>query len=462
MNRLTSALGVLAVCLMLIGCGLDQHMQETVERAKTSMSETVSDLEDIASVVEAELATDAYASVRDEWTVRIQKARQAITEYEKHIAEAVRYAEKDDNDLRGRIMQTLRAGHTDRANARRELRAAQEFVRTVSALQENREQHVTTARRRLDGVSTSASSATRRELEATIDEFPAKRSTLEAHLTRLDDMIEEANALEQQLESKDIALVAVALRRAEVLANDFGSEANLARSRARQLHTSWTKTLTDMNILDTGNRVTFQHEYLYVRTDRQGNVTRDEKWEDVNERTFEQHQKHLGMAIAQKPRGNFDNEVVTTAQPPGYAYVAQPGENNQYGHWRTDSSGNSFWEFYGQYAFMRDIFWGSSYQPIYANDYRSYRDSYSNNRPYYGTSNGQARYGTQGTVTRTRYSDSRYRSSPNVRRYQQYRRSGGSSRSSGGFSNSRYSTTGTQRIQARQSSSSGSRSGGGK
>jgi hypothetical protein len=67
--------------------------------------------------------------------------------------------------------------------------------------------------------------------------------------------------------------------------------------------------------------------------------------------------------------------------------------NSNYGSWKTDSSGNSFWAWYGQYAFFSAMFNGPSYYgswsgnrpPSYYHDYG--RDRYSSPT---GRSNQQA------------------------------------------------------------------------
>ena len=39
------------------------------------------------------------------------------------------------------------------------------------------------------------------------------------------------------------------------------------------------------------------------------------------------------MAIEHKPAGKYDTESERVAQPAGFAYMAPPGQSNQYGHW---------------------------------------------------------------------------------------------------------------------------------
>lgn len=133
---------------------------------------------------------------------------------------------------------------------------------------------------------------------------------------------------------------------------------------------------------------TYKHQYQIIKEDENGEV-KDEltAWYTVGEREFNAHIDNMGMEIAARDStGTLSKEVA----PPGYSnYVG----NSRYGHWQTNSSGGSFWAFYGQYAFMSSLFRHSMY-PVpygYYNDwYGGYRGT---GRPYYGPS-GSRYYGT--------------------------------------------------------------------
>ena len=96
------------------------------------------------------------------------------------------------------------------------------------------------------------------------------------------------------------------------------------------------------------------------------------------------------MVIASKGK---DGKVDDSRYPPGYQYVG----DSRYGRWRTDNSGNSFWEWYGKYAMMSHVF-GMFNRPIYRTDYDNFRDYRSSGRDYYGRGNV---YGTNGSYTKT-------------------------------------------------------------
>lgn len=131
----------------------------------------------------------------------------------------------------------------------------------------------------------------------------------------------------------------------------------------------------------------YYHKYQVV----QGENSWTTDWEQVPEDMYRANANFLGMTLASRTAGD-QNDV---PHPPGYQYVGNP----QYGEWRTNSSGTSFWAFYGQYALMRDMF-GLGYGSIYRNDYDGYRRSRAERRPYYGPTG--AEYGTRGSVTQRR------------------------------------------------------------
>ncbi len=112
-------------------------------------------------------------------------------------------------------------------------------------------------------------------------------------------------------------------------------------------------------------------------------------WYRVERDDFEKHQDYLGMVLVSKSK---DNEISEDRYPPGYQYVG----DSRYGQWRQDSSGNSFWSFYGKYAFFSSMF-GMMRGPIYSSHWNTYRDSRHSGRPYYGNNR---QYGTSGSYTK--------------------------------------------------------------
>ena len=144
----------------------------------------------------------------------------------------------------------------------------------------------------------------------------------------------------------------------------------------------------------------FFHKYRVITPDS-GHVT---PWLQVDEDYYQLNSGFLGMTLVNKKEGGLNDKV----SPPGYEYV---GDSN-YGQWRQDSSGNSFWEFYGKYALLSHLM-GGWYRPVYRYDYNMYRDYARSNRVYYGhrdrnrnsgSSSGfgsKRKYGSSGSVTKS-------------------------------------------------------------
>lgn len=139
----------------------------------------------------------------------------------------------------------------------------------------------------------------------------------------------------------------------------------------------------------------YYHRYKTIYGEREsGNdsmVYRSEvsDWERVDKREYQKYDQYLGMTLASKsPDGDVDNNQY----PPGYQYVGNP----QYGEWRTNANGTSFWEFYGKYAMLQTVF-GMFNRPVYRNDYDTYRNYRNQGKPYFGNKN---QYGTYGNYTK--------------------------------------------------------------
>jgi hypothetical protein len=147
---------------------------------------------------------------------------------------------------------------------------------------------------------------------------------------------------------------------------------------------------------------------------------------------------NLGMAVEHKSAGKYEFEAERVAQPAGFAYMAPPGQRNQYGYWER-RDGRDFWIFYGQYALMRDLLFNHGYRPLDRYEWEGYRTYQNRGQTYYGQgANSAPRYGTNGTATQERYSGSTYGKSGGFRD-SQYASKGGS------YSDSKYASPGGDR-----------------
>ena len=151
---------------------------------------------------------------------------------------------------------------------------------------------------------------------------------------------------------------------------------------------SFSIVLQDMNVEEEGFSDKYFHQYKIIK---QVDSTQFEEeltdYVEVPEREFNAHINDLGMELVSKD----DGKLSKTVAPAGYSnYVGNP----RYGAWQSNGSGNSFWAFYGQYAFLSTML-GMGRSPIYQNNYQRYRSDYYGRKPYYGrTTGGSPRYGT--------------------------------------------------------------------
>ncbi|MCP4627528.1 MAG: hypothetical protein GY850_29040 [bacterium] len=126
----------------------------------------------------------------------------------------------------------------------------------------------------------------------------------------------------------------------------------------------------------------YYHKYKVITDEK----TLDMDWMATPEDVYRRYEPLLGMTIWSKQDGKEN----TSAGPPGYEYVGNP----KYGNWQRDSSGNSFWAFYGQYRLLGDLLGGGR---IHRNRYDTYASNRSWGKPYYGPNN---EYGTNGSLTK--------------------------------------------------------------
>ena len=133
-------------------------------------------------------------------------------------------------------------------------------------------------------------------------------------------------------------------------------------------------------------RLKYFHKYLR----EENGETSETGWEAVNPSFYEQNLENLGMAILSKPYGEFEPD--SQAAPPGMAYVG----NSKYGKWEKDSSGNSFWSWYGRYAFFSNLFFFPSHHYSYGS-WNRWNTGYRDKKPYYGQTQTGNTFGTRGS-----------------------------------------------------------------
>lgn len=182
-------------------------------------------------------------------------------------------------------------------------------------------------------------------------------------------------------------------------ASSYGGE-SLAELKSKYAKAdAYTILLNDMDVQRSGWSSDFLHKYRILETEDSTVNTHTTDWTKVDESFFRKHENDLGMELVSKTE---DGTITDNVAPPGYSnYIG----NDRYGKWKTDNSGNRFWEFYGRYMFMSSMF-NLMAQPVYYPYYNTYRGSYFGRRPYYGpTFSGRPYYGTRSSFTQKQRPD---------------------------------------------------------
>jgi hypothetical protein len=283
-------------------------------------------------------------------------------------------------------------------------------------------------------------------------DWPEKKSDLETRLAAVKTTAAGAEqawqssaearraAAANQTAKVDYGVLFGAADKLKTAAADLPKQADGLKSLAGQLYGSWDKLLVDMRSRDGK----YEQQIRTVRTQvadasaKNGTTASEDNWVEVSRAQYQAMERNLGMAIEHKPTGKYDIESERVAQPPGFAYMAPPGQSNRYGYW-DNSGGHSFWVFYGQYALMRDLLFSRDYRPLDRYEYENYRRYEDRRQTYYGEgAGGGQKYGTAGSSTQEHYSgstfargggfkDSKYASKP------------------GGYSSSKYASPGGDR-----------------
>jgi hypothetical protein len=256
-------------------------------------------------------------------------------------------------------------------------------------------------------------------------DWPEKQADLSSRLANLKNLAAEAErewqasadarrqAAAGNLANFDFGAFASALDGIHNAAAALPKQSDELKSLTAQLYNAWDKLLVDMEQRrgDYRQKVRTVTTHLADATAKTGQISSDEAWVGVTKPVFDAQKSNLGMAIAHKAGGKYDVEAERVAQPAGFAYVAPPGQTNQYGYW-DHRNGRDFWVFYGQYALLRDLLFNHRYEPLDRRDWEDYRTYRSRGETYYGrdSSSGQSapKYGTQGSTTQDRYSGSTF------------------------------------------------------
>jgi hypothetical protein len=421
---------VVAALVALAGCNsLPSELRRDIKNAASQLEKTRSEFGKSSDEIQADLAhsPDLFNAIpaTAQWRSRLATANSRLEAAETDRRELERLDKSGRKEDVPRIRQLLADEERLQTAARAEAEKIQADATHYLDFQRNLPHYLAKLKDAHDATRTADLTAVSAKVEKAARDWPNKRADLESRLQALKTAPDRADRVWQATEAERHAAadgkatgpqVATLIRADEEIetAAHLPEEAADLSARSDQLYNAWDRILEDLDA-EGGRyreRVKTVKTHFAEANDAAPRTSSDERWIDTTPAQYQAVENDLGMAISHKDAGLYDSEAVNTAQPAGFAYIAPPSVGrNQYGYWSHDDRGNSFWTFLPQYLIMRELFWGRNYyQPIVINEYNGYYNAYRSGRTYYGQSSPTAppRYGTQGTYTQQRYSNSRY------------------------------------------------------
>ena len=112
---------------------------------------------------------------------------------------------------------------------------------------------------------------------------------------------------------------------------------------------------------------------------------------------FDEISQMIGMSFEQKPPGSFLAETETTPEPAAMAYLASPGQQNQFGRWQSDQDGQEAWHWFPQFLYLSWLL--DTHTRITSAEYWEYRSALSQKVVWVGRDSvtGAAKFGTFGS-----------------------------------------------------------------
>ncbi|MDZ4797653.1 MAG: hypothetical protein SGI92_05785 [Bryobacteraceae bacterium] len=402
-------IALMAIVLMVNLDGLPRTTKEAVNTAVTQVWSDRAKFDEARTAVNRLLASDPslYRTQASQWQAQLATSDARMKQAE---AAAVKLQEMEKADKRkdrdvlestakqltAPTAESVRIAQNLRAEAERWAGYKRDLPKQLAAMKASYEA--------LHGYDVRGSATTARKAQT---EWPVKKDDIEKRFTTLE-------ALKQQGEE---AWTASAADRAQA---EAGKTADLDYSKlfaagaaiqedlkevqsgtttlnalASQLYVGRDKVLLELDD-DNGLRekvrvVETKYADAALSSPQIGNR---EEWQNVDNGRFEQLKKSIGMVVERKPPGKYDNEADKVLQPPGYAYIAPPGQSNQYGSWN-----NGVWGWLPQYLLLSQMLRTSSYPQISTRDWNDYDRNRRSGTPWYGNNGEYGRTWSGGSST---------------------------------------------------------------
>jgi hypothetical protein len=408
-------LGTAIVLIPFIGLdGLPHDLRRHIDDERAAVTAAQTQVQSVQTEVLADLRSDPRLfdaiPASEQWAGQLSKA-QADLQTAAGEMQQLSAIEKQNRHRDAAKAEALLAHERGiRIDAGAQVAAIQKDAERWVDFKKNLPQEIQTMQREYDQVHGNDLSGVSAAVEQAGSDWPDKKGDLDSRLAALQDLRAKAESAWQssadaRRAQTNIPALAAAASALKDAAEQIPQRETELRTLSAQLYTAWDKVLVDID----KKHDEYDQKIRTVTTQfddngsKPGKVSSDEKWVKVSEAAYDTHKNDLGMTIEHKSAGKYDSEAERVAQPAGFAYMAPPGQRNQYGYW-DNRDGRDFWVFYGQYALLRDLLFNYHYIPLPSGEWEEYRTYRSRGQTYYG----RDQYGTQGRSTAERYSGSTF------------------------------------------------------
>ena len=393
------ALGMVAIILIglmaiVATAGLDNlppSVRKSVEAASGVLSNDRSGFDQQRSQIESAISSDPglFQNEADSWHQRLENDSKEFDTAATKLAVAEQLAKanrrRDEYDIERGINETnsLRLEALSDAAA---IRSETERWVTAKKSLPDRVKAMKVAYDALESADADAALAPVRKAET---DWPAKRDDLEKRLDGLKDfkaqgqkIWESSASLRAQADSKTLAdsEIETLLSEADQLdstAREEKESVAAVSTLAGQLYVSWDKLLLDIERgREPRERVRLVETKFPDATLTHGQTTSEERWEDLSDFRVSDAEHNVGMVIERKEAGKYDSEAERSVQPPAYAYIAPPGQSNNYGSWS-----GGVWHWLPEYLILSHLL--STPRIVTMPDYQAYYGARQRGETFY-------------------------------------------------------------------------------
>jgi hypothetical protein len=395
------SLGIVAIILIALmaivaTAGLDdlpRSLRQSVEIAGTQLSADRASFEQNRNIIQRAIQSEPalFQNKAAIWGSRIEQDASRLDTATAALASAQQLAKanrRTDADKLQRALSDLDSIRKTPIQDVSELRAEAERWLAAKRALPGRLETMRASYSDIQAFDVEAATAPARK--AIID-WPERRADLETRLNGLKELQSKGrqtwdssarlreSAAAGSITDSDCAALLNEADKVDSIARQTKEGAAALNALAGQLYVSWDKLLiTTSDNQWSGQKVRTVRTRFPDATLTHGETTSEERWESVDSARMREARRNAGMVVEHKSAGKYDSEAERVVQPPAYAYVAPPGQSNNYGSW---SSG--VWRWLPEYLILGQLLHASR-GPIALPDYDAYDSARRRGEIFYG------------------------------------------------------------------------------